>query len=303
MTQSKGAQGERPVRSGHRPTLRGASPLLSLTLALTLGAAWASSAAVAPAQPVINPPPTAKDWADLAKLPDWGGIWIAETYMITTAKYPPPWRPEILKDVAALKALDAAGHPKGLYTNCLPEGMPSFMIMTVASTEFLFTPGRVTILSEFDGNRTRRIYTDGRGHPDDPDLTFNGHSIGHWEGDTLVVDTVGILPETYLPINQAVGIPNDGDTHVVERIHLVGPDHLVDELTIEAPHVLAAPWHITRNFTRNRERRFDIQEGSCLQGDYIEGKDAQGHAAFIPISHDEDGAPLAPVARRDLHRD
>jgi hypothetical protein len=243
--------------------------------------------------PVINPPPTASDWANLAKLPDWSGIWIPESWMLTTTRHPPPWKSEIAPDIAQLKAQEAAGHPKGLYVDCLPEGMPSFMIMTIASTEFLFTPGRVTILNEFDGNRQRRIYTDGRGHPDDPDLTFDGHSIGHWEGDTLVVDTVAILPETYLPVSQSVAIPNDGGMHIVERIHLVEPDHLVDELTIEAPRVLAAPWHVTRNFKRNRERRYDIVEGSCRQGDFIEGKDAQGHAAFLPIPHD-DGAPLPP---------
>jgi hypothetical protein len=245
----------------------------------------------------VNPAPTAKDWADLAKLPDWSGVWFPESWMATTARHPPTWRPEAQKDVDALRALDKAGHPKGLYVDCLPEGMPSFMIMTLATTEFLFTPGRVTILNEFDGNRQRRIWTDGRGHPDDPDPTFSGHSIGHWEGDTLVVDTVAILPETYLPISQSVGIPNDGDTHIVERIHLVGPDHLVDEMTIEAPHVLAAPWKVTRNLTRSRERRFDITEASCRQGDFTEGKDAQGHAAFLPIDHTEDGAPLPPTQK------
>ncbi len=249
--------------------------------------------AAAEEPPVINPPPTASDWANLAKLPDWSGIWIPESWMLTTTRHPPPWKPEIAPDIAQLKAQEAAGHPKGLYVDCLPEGMPSFMIMTIASTEFLFTPGRVTILNEFDGNRQRRIYTDGRPHPTDPDLTFDGHSIGHWEGDTLVVDTVAILPETYLPVSQSVAIPNDGDMHIVERIHLVEPDHLVDDLTIDAPHVLAAPWRVTRNFKRNRERRYDIVEGSCRQGDFIEGKDAQGHAAFLPIPH-EDGAPLPP---------
>jgi hypothetical protein len=214
--------------------------------------------------------------------------------LVTTARNPPPWKPEILKDVAALKAMEKAGHPKGLYQNCLTEGMPSFMIMRLATTEFLFTPGRVTILNEFDGNRQRRIYTDGRGHPDDPDLTFNGHSVGHLEGDTLVVDTVAILPQTYVPFSQSVGIPNDGDTHITERIHLAGADHLIDELAIDAPHVLAAPWKVTRNFTRSRERRFDIVEGSCRQGDFLAGKDAQGHAAFQPVGHSEDGTPLPP---------
>lgn len=267
----------------------------ALGLVLALGLSSSTQAATAPGAVTLNPAPTAKDWADLAKLPDWSGVWFPENWMTTTARHPPTWTAAVAKDVAALQAQEKAGHPKGLYVNCLPEGMPSLMIMTLATTEFLFTPGRVTLLNEFDGNRQRRIYTDGRGHPDDPDLTFSGHSIGHWEGETLVVDTVGVLPETYLPISQAVGIPNDGDMHIVERLHLVGPDHLVDDLTIEAPHVLAAPWTVTRHFTRSREQRRDIVEGSCHQGDFIEGKDAQGHAAFLPINHTEDGAPLAPA--------
>jgi hypothetical protein len=256
-----------------------------------------SAQAVVDEAQIINPPPTARDWAALAKLPDWSGVWFPESWQLKTARHPPAWKPDVAKDVAELQDREKAGNPKGLYVDCLPEGMPSFMIMTIASTEFLYTPGRVTILNEFDGNRQRRIYTDGRGHPVDPDPTFDGHSIGRWEGDTLVVDTVAILPQTYLPIDQAVGIPNDGDTHIVERIHLIGPDHLVDEMTIEAPHVLAAPWHVTRNFTRTRERRFDIVEASCRQGDFTAGKDEQGHAAFLPIEHTQNGAPLPRLTK------
>ena len=63
--------------------------------------------------------------------------------------------------------------------------------------EFLFTPGKVTIMIEAY-SQWRQIFTDGRKHPEDPDLTFNGHSIGHWEGDTLVVDTVGFTTDTAL---------------------------------------------------------------------------------------------------------
>ena len=61
------------------------------------------------------------------------------------------------------------------------------------------------MLGESDGNRLRRIYTDGRSHPETPDPSFHGHSIGHWEGDTLVVDTVDILPQAPLAISEAVG--------------------------------------------------------------------------------------------------
>ena len=120
------------------------------------------------------------------------------------------------------------------------------MLITHNALEFAFTPGRVIILGESDGNRLRRIYTDGRPHPDDPDPTFHGHSIGHWEGDTLVVDTIGILPETFIAVSEALGVANNGDMRIIERIHLQGADVLHDDLEINAPHVLTAPWKTTR---------------------------------------------------------
>uniref|UniRef100_UPI0038F801D6 hypothetical protein n=1 Tax=Streptomyces niveiscabiei TaxID=164115 RepID=UPI0038F801D6 len=86
--------------------------------------------------------------------------------------------PEVQKQIDRLKQLDADGQPQNIYTNCLPEGLPSSVTQTLNSVEFLVTPGRVTVLGEFDGNRLRRIWTDGRGHPADPDPTFSGHSIG-----------------------------------------------------------------------------------------------------------------------------
>ncbi|MEY4511474.1 MAG: hypothetical protein RLZZ450_3596 [Pseudomonadota bacterium] len=170
--------------------------------------------------------------------------------------------------------------------------MPSYIIMTLNAMEFLFTEGRVTILGEFDGNRTRRIYTDGRGHPEDPDLTFNGHSIGHWEGDVLVVDTVAIHPQTFLPLGQAVALPNNGDMHIVEHIRPLGPDTLIFELEVTAPKMLTKPWLVTRTFTRLPDRKAEITEASCRQGDFAASTDKNGNAIFVPIPHDQGGAPL-----------
>ena len=228
----------------------------------------------------------------IAALPDWSGVWIPDIYAPT--KTPPVWQPKFAAQVGKLQADEAAGRPHNFYINCLPEGMPSFVIMNLNTTEFLFTPGRVTILNEFDGNRTRRIYTDSRGHPQDPDLTFNGHSTGRWEGQTLVVDTVGLLPEVYLPLGQSIGIPNNGDMHIVERIALTSPDTLRIDLVIEAPKVLAEPWKISREYRRSRERARDIVEASCRQGDFYEDVDSKGNAVFRPIPITEDGAPLPP---------
>jgi hypothetical protein len=168
------------------------------------------------------------------------------------------------------------------------------MLVTHNAMEILFTPGRVTMLGESDGNRLRRIYTDGRPHPDTPDPTFHGHSIGHWEGDTLVVDTVDILPQAPLAISEAVGVPNDGDMRVTERIHLAEKDILHVELEITAPKILTKPWKTTRIFFRQRARKFDIVEGVCQQGEYREAKDENGHQIFVPIEKTEWGNLVAP---------
>jgi len=109
------------------------------------------------------------------------------------------------------------------------------MLITHNAFELLVTPGRITLLGEVDGNRMRRIYLDGRPHPEDPDLTLHGHSIGSWEGDTLVVDTTAIAPQAFIATSEAAGIPNDGDMHIVERIHLAKPNVLADEMAITAP--------------------------------------------------------------------
>ncbi len=158
-------------------------PLRECLLAVAVALSGATCAAVAQ-DSTINPPPQAADWAALAKLPDWSGVWTPNmSDQDARIKGDPiPWNPAAAAQIAKLVAAENAGDPKGLFVNCLPESMPSWMLITHNALEFLFTPGRVTILGESDGNRLRRIYTDGRPHPPDPDPTFHGHSIGHWKG-------------------------------------------------------------------------------------------------------------------------
>jgi hypothetical protein len=275
---------EAPVRT-RRPFAK-LGALLTIAVAAA-GLAWLWSVRHAP-------PPSASNAAPAEPaLPDWGGLWTVER----DPKHPwgigdPVWTAAAAPQIAALQEAEKSGTPRNIYIDCLPEGMPSFVIMTVAALEILFTPGRVTILGEFDGNRLRRIYTDGRPHPADPDPTFNGHSIGHWEGQTLVVDTVGLLPQNYLPIGQAVALPNNGDMHIEERIQLVAPNKLRFELVVHAPHMLAEPWHVTRTFLRQADRKLELGEGSCRQGDFVSARDSHDNAIWLPIPHDPGGAPL-----------
>jgi hypothetical protein len=274
-----------------RPSAR--QCLLAVMFAMATAAATVTSAGE---EGAINPRPKPADWAALAQLPDWSGVWTPNiSDQVRREKTDPiPWTAASAAQIDKLIAAEKAGDPKGLFVNCLPESMPSWMLITHNALEFLFTPGRVTILGEADGNRLRRIYTDGRSHPSDPDPTFHGHSIGHWEGQTLVVDTVGILPEAYLAPSEAVGLPNNGDLHVVEHIHLTGPDIIQDDLEITAPHLLTRPWKTSRILFRQRARKYDIVEGVCLQGSFSEGVDPKGNAVFVPAPQTEGGNYVPP---------
>jgi hypothetical protein len=267
--------------------------LLAATAGLLLSAASASAAG----KPG-NGPYTASDWAALGKLPDWSGVWVPDVgdqkrQEVTNR---PPWTPKVAAEMVKLEAESRAGRPFLVLHDCLPYGMPSLMLMPHNSMEVLFTPGRVTMLGESDGNRLRRIYTDGRKHPNDPDLTAHGHSIGHWEGDTLVVDTTAIKPQSYLAVSEDVGVPTDGGAHVVERIHLKSPNVLADDLTIEAPKILTRPWRTTRLWTRLHGETNDIVEGACVEGMVRAAKDANGHDVYQAAPVSKDGATV-PYAR------
>jgi hypothetical protein len=216
--------------------------------------------------------------------PDLSGVWIPDVKdqkRQETANMP-PWKPAILPQVQHMIAEEKAGRPFLVLSHCLPHGMPSWMLITHNAFELLTTPGRITMLGEVDGNRMRRIYMDGRPHPEDPDLTLHGHSVGHWDDETLVIDTTAVAPQAYIAISEATGIPNNGDMHIVERLHLAKPDVLHDDLEITAPKVLETTWKTTRIFRRYPERHYEITEGECEQEDLIPGKDQYGNDIFVP---------------------
>jgi hypothetical protein len=267
-----------------------------LLASLTLAALCVYSAEPAKEKPVINPPPTAKEWADLAKLPDWSGTWNPKiTDQDAQAKTNmPPWNAKAADLIKFQLAEEKAGRPPPLFVNCLPEAMPAWMLVTHNSMEILFTPGRVTLLGESDGNRLRRIYTDGRPHPPDPDPTFHGHSIGRWDGNALVVDTVGVVPQALIAISEAAGVPNNGDMQIKERFYLADKDVLHVDLEITAPKVLTKPWKTTRIYFRQRAQKYDIVEGVCLEGYFKPGVDKNGFEIYIPIQHDVGGNRVPP---------
>ena len=206
-------------------------------------------------------------YAALDKLPDWGGVWVLSQRRPAAGS--PPTEPPKLKGkyLAAYEAWNKArqqnsGMAPKETSNCMPPGMPRMMGTGQYPMEFLFTPGRVTTLHEaWMQNRT--IFTDGRGHPDDLEPGIFGHSIGRWEGETLVVDTVGIKTITELD----TGMKHSDKLHITERIHLAqgDPETLMDEMTLEDPEALEAPARRTYNF--RRERDWTLMEFVCAEND------------------------------------
>ena len=230
-----------------------ASTLIARTLA---GAAAIALAAPALAQ--AGPPPPnaaarpdvskpmahikrASEYAALAKLPDLTGIWYPDWAALFGARGKPPQLTPAAK--AKLDAYNAKykehGPPLYAQAECLPPGMPGIMQQPYP-IDISYQPGRITIYAEAY-EQPRWVYTDGRKLPDDPDPFFNGSSVGHWEGDTLVVETVGFSPETQI----APGSEHSDKMKIVERFYLVNPKLMIDEMTITDPEVLAAPY-VTR---------------------------------------------------------
>jgi hypothetical protein len=143
---------------------------------------------------------------------------------------------------------------------CLPEGMPTIM-GAVHPIEILQTPQQIVVLAEFL-TQTRRVYLNEE-MPSLEDISpgYNGHSVGHWEGETLVVHTIGIREDV-----KFLGIPHTAQMKVTERLRLTAPDLLENQITIDDPDVLAKPYKFTFGYRRNRDYR--IMEYICDNNRY-----------------------------------
>jgi hypothetical protein len=128
----------------------------------------------------------------------------------------------------------------GVYSTCTPPGVPQ-TFMVPYYVQFVQSPKYLIILHEYL-HLSRTIAIDGSPHPPDPDPFWMGHSIGKWEGDTLVVDSVGFKE------SEINGYRTTEDLHVVERFRRASLGTLEYEAVIEDPNVFAGPWLITRTF-------------------------------------------------------
>jgi len=181
--------------------------------------------------------------------PDMTGIWErVEGIRFNPAGQLPPFTAEYAEKYKVAMAARARGEVVADPTSrCLPQGMPRFMVASYP-LEILQTKGQVTIIAEWS-SQVRRIFTDGRPHPpeDEVEITFNGHSIGHWEGQTLVVDTIGIRGDTSF---DASPLQHSDQIRVSERIRLKDPKLLEAVITVTDPGAFTEPWVVTRHYKR-----------------------------------------------------
>ncbi|HLG55384.1 MAG TPA: hypothetical protein VI485_08625 [Vicinamibacterales bacterium] len=167
-----------------------------------------------------------------------------------------PVRPE----VAEVLKRRGDGRPEALpLTYCLPGGVPLSTMLSEVS-KIVQTPGLTLIMLELGG--TRQIYTDGRKHMADPSPSWLGYSVGKWEGDSLVVDTLGFNGKSWLDI---IGHPQSESARVVERYRRRDFGHMDVEITIDDPKWYTKPF--TVKVTHLLQPDTDILEYFCNENE------------------------------------
>jgi hypothetical protein len=237
------------------------------------------------------------------KLPDWSGLWsmkggtVFDTATQTGkggvithgVREHPPYTPafeKIYQDHLALR--DADRFPDVL-TNCgVPVGYPRTLNLPDAY-EFVVRPDIFYIVTE-NGPNTMRVYTDGRKLPAKEDTwgTYTGVSVGHWEGDTLVFQTLGlkgnrdndsILDRTGLVVSEAAT--------VTTRVRKINENTLEFKLVIEDPKALAKPWNVTKQFRKSKPGLFMYDYG-CAENNRNPADTVTGKTMVLG----PDGKPL-----------
>jgi hypothetical protein len=168
---------------------------------------------------------------------------------------PPPspivLKPEYTKAYEEQRATEAAATKRGepiasAAVACVPYGMPRMMTVASYPVEFIDAPGQITIVTEAF-SEVRRVYMNKPQLPiDEVPPGYYGRSVGRWDGQTLVIDTVGIKES----LAGYQGIPHSSQMRITERIRLVTPDVLHDQITIEDPVTLQKPVVYTLAFRR-----------------------------------------------------
>jgi hypothetical protein len=217
--------------------------MLSLLCAVSLSAlcgAALGQQGPAPAGANLAPPPS-----DSGNPPDFSGSWLKMGGRMVFKDGPVPFKPwsKAIFDQTA-KLQDDGGAWVNNRIICLPDGGTDVMY-TPYAVQWVQKPKEILMLLEYN-NQVRRIYMDQK-QPAKVEPSYNGHSVGHWEGNVLVVDTIGFNGKSPM-LTQLTGPPKDNIVatkalHVTERFHLAnGGKQLLDEMTFDDPNTFTRPF-------------------------------------------------------------
>ena len=170
------------------------------------------------------------------------------------------------------------------HTRCKASGGPR-EFLTPYGVEFIEIPEiKMAYIFDIGGPHTyRRIYLDGRKHPDNLEPSFYGHSIGHWEGDTLVVDTVGFNEDMWIDRGQ---LPHTSQLHIIEKFTRTALGSMDYELTVDDPGAYTKPF--TGKSTLRWDAGVELFEYVCQQENYAptlmvgEGTKVDRSSLFVP---------------------
>ena len=228
-----------------------------------------------------------------AASPDFNGVWLyAGAHMPAQAagdlfeaerEWPPGGTPQLQEPYATelqelkkkQKEAEESGKPLAdAYSQCIPNGMP-MMMGTVLPLEILQTRGKLVVIAE-ELSQVRRIYLDERlPRLDDLVPNYNGYSVGHWEGDTLVVVTRGVREDAHWN-----DVPHTLAMTVTERLRLKAPDVLENRITVDDSAILVKPHSFALEYKRDHSHR--LEEYICENNRYETGADNEQELQIEP---------------------
>jgi hypothetical protein len=221
----------------------------------------------------------------------------------------PPYKPEYMAKVTAIgAAMSGDASPLDPQYDCTPYGIPRGSLRGGGGYAMQIVQNASVVAFLYEdrpGPYFRIVYLDGRKHPEDLDKSYFGHSIGHWEGDTLVVDVTGLSDETWLgsgTVGPKLAMMHSDQLHVTERWTRTG-DVLTWEATVEDPVMFTKPWVMTPRQTQIAAPDDYIRPTMCLPLDkehivksdnslYTSTKSVEGSAPRPTLAPD----PAAKIA-------
>lgn len=223
------------------------------------------------ASAAVQPHPPTALYADTSQ-PDISGLWLI-TGAFTFS--PQGILPKLLGPYEALykkrmQAFDAGTPIDDVTANCLPAGLPHLDVVPYPF-EIMQTPGRVTLLYEYDSVVRRIPLGSGQPKPGRDAPSFYGKSVGHWDGDTLVIETVNIRADTQ---DDFTGLPHSDALKITERIRRIDATTLESRITLTDPKAYAEPFTVVRTYKLHA--KWSIAEYVCQENNRNE-TDAQGH--------------------------